>query len=86
MVLSILNQKLKRTRKETDMTNVEIEENARCRALIEAPTENGMFDARKRLETFITYCLSCGLIVMLGCSFLLTDSEVEIALAELDLN
>ena len=68
------------------MTNIKIEENAREYALSEAPTENGMFDARKRLETFIICCLKQGLIVMLGCSFLLTDSEVEAALAELQLD
>ena len=63
----------------------EIEQTAKNLALRAAPTELGMFDARKRLETYIIECLKYGLIVMIGCSFLLTDDEVERALDELNI-
>jgi len=63
-----------------------IRDEARAIAVKEAPTEYGMFDARLRLETYIGHCLERGLIVMLGCSFLLNDGEVEKALHQLNLD
>lgn len=59
---------------------------ANQKAYADAPTENGLFDARKRLEVYVVECLRMGLIVMIGCSFLLSDEDVEEALREFGLD
>lgn len=41
------------------------------------PTENGFFDARKRLEVFGRECLSAGIVPFLGYVSNMTDLEVD---------
>lgn len=66
------------------MSIAQAQAEARHHARIAAPTEFGFFDARVRLDAYLRYMLSCGVVADLG--GLVTDAEVDDSLRRFGLD